>query len=532
MNLTPKEASQKIVAILTAQSQIMQNDLERVKHLIAQECGQQPPTSQILSVYQELIREQKISPRPELAKLLVTRRIRSLSGVSVVSVLTKPYPCPGECLYCPRQAGVPVSYLDNEPAVMRAIRCQYDPYRQVASRIQALTETGHPTDKIKLIVLGGTWSYLPLDYQEQFIQKCFEAANQEPSSDLNQTHQINARTEHRIIGLSLETRPDYINPEEVQRMRRLGTTKVEIGAQCLDDRILSINRRGHGVLAIAQATKWLKEAGFKVGYHLMLNLPGANIAQEKAAAQLLFSDQRFRPDFLKIYPTAILPEAPLYQWWREGRYHPYSDRQLIDLLKFVKRQVPTYCRIQRVIRDIPSINVPVGPVKTTNLREIVLREMKEENQPCQCIRCREIRDYQLTEPLIMFREDYMSAQGKEIFLSFEDQKRKHLAALLRLRIPASFLSGQKHFWPILEKAAIIREVHAYGQQLPLGQKDDSATQHHGLGQKLIAQAEKIVRHEFGGQIEKMAITAGVGTREYYQRLGYQLEDYYMIKPLT
>ena len=164
MNLTPKEASQKIVAILTAQSQIMQNDLERVKHLIAQECGQQPPTSQILSVYQELIREQKISPRPELAKLLVTRRIRSLSGVSVVSVLTKPYPCPGECLYCPRQAGVPVSYLDNEPAVMRAIRCQYDPYRQVASRIQALTETGHPTDKIKLIVLGGTWSYLPLDY--------------------------------------------------------------------------------------------------------------------------------------------------------------------------------------------------------------------------------------------------------------------------------------------------------------------------------------------------------------------------------
>lgn len=508
-------------------------DLEQAKRSVTKKYHSfQPKNSQLLSVYHELIQEKRIKPHPALARLLITRRVRSLSGVSVVSVLTKPYPCPGKCLYCPEQKGVPKSYLRNEPAVMRAIDHKYDPYRQVASRIEALSSIGHPTDKLELIVIGGTWSCLPDDYQTDFIHRCFQAANQQSSQTLSEAHRINAQAKHRTIGLTLETRPDYINPAEIKRMRELGATKVELGVQCLDDRVLSLNQRGHGVEAVAQATRWLKDAGFKIGYHLMLNLPGANIEQEKYAAQLMFNDERFCPDFLKIYPTAILPEAPLYRWWQEGRYNPYSRRELIELIKFIKEKVPVYCRIQRVIRDIPSESVPVGPVKTTNLREIILAEMKKENRLCRCIRCREIKRGQPGKQLVLFRDDYPSAQGTEIFLSLEDPKRERLSALLRLRIPSNVFSEQSHFWPTLNRSALVREVHTYGQHLSLGEKDSSSSQHRGLGQKLMAEAEKIVCQEFGERIDKIAVIAGVGTREYYRRFGYKLEDSYMIKSLT
>jgi len=533
MDQKSTEACEQIILALLEKPELTEFELGKVKRAVAKKYHIfQPKNSQLLSVYHELIKEKRINPRPELARLLITRRVRSLSGVSVISVLTKPYPCPGRCLYCPEQKGVPKSYLRNEPAVMRAIDHQYDPYRQVASRIAALVSLGHPTDKLELIVIGGTWSYLPHDYQTDFIHRCFQAANQQPSQSLSEAHRINTQAKHRIIGLTLETRPDYINPAEIKRMRQLGATKVELGVQCLDDRILSLNQRGHGVKAVAQATRWLKDAGFKVGYHLMLNLPGASIEQEKSAAQLMFNDQRFRPDFLKIYPTAILPEAPLYRWWQEGRYKPYSRRELIELIKFIKERVPVYCRIQRVIRDIPSENVPVGPVKTTNLREIVLAEMKKEGRACRCIRCREIKENQSGEEPVLFRDDYSSAQGTEIFLSLENPQRDCLSALLRLRIPSGAFSQKNHFWPVLNRAALIRELHTYGRHLPLGEKDSLSAQHHGLGQKLIIEAEKITSQEFADRVDKIAVIAGIGTREYYRRFGYELEDTYMVKSLT
>jgi elongator complex protein 3 len=522
---------QKIIIRLIEEKSPTLSDLNKIKREISKQHLSRPPkNSEILSVYHELVQEKAIEPKDKVAQILMTRRVRSLSGVTVVSVLTKPYPCPGKCLYCPDQEGVPKSYLRNEPAVMRAIDNKYDPYAQVKSRLNSLAAIGHPTDKIELIVIGGTWSYLPKKYQKRFIHRCFDAANGRRTFTLAGAHRLNAKAKHRLIGITLETRPDYINQEEVKRMRRLGATKVEMGAQCLDDEILSINLRGHGIKAISDATKLLKDAGFKVGYHLMLNLPGATIEQEQSASLKLFQDQRFKPDFLKIYPTAILPEAPLYEWWKDGRYHPYGYRELIDLIKFVKKGTPYYCRIQRVIRDIPSNSVVTGPVKITNLREIILRELSAENSPCHCIRCREVRDRQQSFQPILFREDYWASDGKEIFLSFEDESRKNLLALLRLRIPSNIFSQAKHYWPILDESALIREIHTYGQHLLLGQKTKNSPQHQGLGQALLAEAERIVSQEFKG-IKQIAIIAGVGTQEYYRRWGYQLKETYMVKSL-
>ncbi len=524
---------EKIIIRLSLEPNLSYPMLDRIKRDEAKNHLSTPPkNSQILSVYHELIRKRIIKHQIRLARFLVTRRVRSLSGVTVISVLTKPYPCPGHCLYCPEQENVPKSYLRNEPAVMRAIDNKYSPYWQVINRIKSLEEIGHPTDKLELIVIGGTWSYLPKRYQRRFIYQCFRAANGRKSLTLSSAQKLNTQAKHRIIGITLETRPDFINPEEIRRMRRLGATKVELGIQCLDNRILAINRRGHDLTAIIKATSLLKDAGFKVGYHLMVNMPGATVEQEKTASRKLFDDENFRPDFLKIYPTAILPEAPLYQWWQEGKYSPYEYRELIDLIKFIKKNVPRYCRIQRVIRDIPSDSVVVGPVKTTNLREIILQELKSEGTPCQCIRCREIKDHLHEFNPILFREDYQSSGGKEIFLTFEDEGRKNLLALLRLRIPSHVINHSVHFWSILNRSALVREIHTYGQHLSLGEKTISSPQHQGLGKKLLEKAEQIVSQEFNSEIDQIVIIAGVGTREYYRRFGYSLKETYMIKKLS
>jgi len=523
---------QEIILALSNKKSLTSFDLEKIKRIASKKyLISLPKNSELLSVYHELVHRKVIPPRSALARLLVTRRVRSLSGVTVISVLTKPYPCPGNCLYCPDQKGVPRSYLRNEPAVMRAIDNNYDPYLQTINRIKALKRLGHPVDKLELIVIGGTWSSLPKKYQTSFIHQCFQAANMKKSKSLEEAQRINTKSPHRIIGLTVETRPDYITQKDIIRMRRLGVTKIELGVQCLNEEILSFNRRGHGLKAIIDATRLLKDAGFKIGYHLMLNLPGANIAQEKKDALKIFQEDDFRPDFLKIYPTAIVAEAPLYQLWKEGKYKPYQRKELIDLIKFVKKNTPDYCRIQRVIRDIPSESVPVGPVRTTNLREIILQQLKEEGTPCRCIRCREIKDQDIDFKPILFREDYASGKGLDIFLTFENKDKTHLLALLRLRIPSYAFTHKTHFIPHLEGAALIREVHTYGQHLNLGSQSTVSPQHRGLGKKLIEEAEIIIKREYHSQIRKIAIIAGIGTREYYQHLGYQLEGTYMVKNL-
>ncbi len=507
-----------------------------------------PSNLDLLKTYHELAGKGRIKRSFKIENLLRTRPIRSLSGIVNVSVLTKPYPCPGKCLYCPIEKGIPKSYVSGEPAVERAKKLKYDPYLQTKKRLEMLTLEGHPTDKIELRVVGGTWSFYPKKYQTWFIKRCLEACNKKSSKLKTQSsklqlktksfegvQKINEKAKHRIVGLSIETRPDFINEKEITRLRELGVTMVELGVQSIYDDVLKVNQRGHGVKETIEATKLLKDAGFKVLYQMMPNLPGSNPKRDKKMFEELFSDSRFQPDLLKIYPTALLKEAPLYKWWKSKKYKPYTERQLINLMVSIKKEVPYYVRIQRITRDIPSQRIVAGPAKISNLRQILAEKSKKEGWKCNCIRCREVgKNYDSKEKLYLvksaegsakqfngvnlFRQDYSASGGKEIFLSFEDKKREKLYSLLRLRITS-------------QNIAIIREVHTYGQLRPLDRKEFSAIspQHRGLGKKLIREAERIAKKESG--LNKIAVIAGIGVRNYFRELGFQSEDTYMVKSL-
>lgn len=493
---------------------------------------------ELLKEYHKLIENRKLDIRKsqikKLKELLRIRRIRSLSGIAVVSVLTKPYPCPGKCIYCPTQKGIPKSYLDNEPAVMRAVLTKFNPYLQVQTRLKSLEMTGHPTDKIELIIIGGTWSFLKKNYQTWFIKKCFEACNKKTSRNLKQAQKRNEKAKHRIIGITIETRPDYINKKEIKRLRKLGVTRVELGVQNIYDDVLKLNRRGHKIKDTILATKLLKDAGFKICYHLMPNLPGSNLKKDEKTFDEIFQNPDFQPDLLKIYPLAVLKEAPLYNWWKKKKYRPYKDKELMELLKRIKKKIPYYCRIQRLQRDIPAQSIVVGPLKISNLRQILAKESKKEGWQCKCIRCREIREkYNPKEKLELFREDYDASDGREIFLSFENKNRQKLYSLLRLRIPSQVLNNRKHFLLVLENSAIIREIHTYGFLHSLNYKKRISVispQHKGLGKKLIKEAEKIIKKEFA--LKKMSVISGVGARKYFRKLGYKLKNTYMIKRLN
>lgn len=570
--LTPRESlrnltRQAIKEFIKARVKTLA-DLAKVKRKIAKKYKTFCLANvELLKAYHKLLKGKRIKENKILEELLRIKRVRSLSGIVVISVLTKPYPCPGHCLYCPTQNGIPKSYLDNEPAVMRAILNKFDPYLQVKTRLKSLKLTGHPTDKLELIVIGGTWSYLPKKYQTWFVKRCFDACNKYVSKNLERAQKINEKAKHRIIGITLETRPDYVNKKEIERMRKLGATRVEMGVQSLYDNVLKINQRGHKVETVIKATKLLKDAGFKICYHMMPNLPGSDFKKDKKMFQELFSNPDFQPDLLKIYPCVVLKEAQLYKLWQVGQYKPYNIHQLIKLLKNIKKRIPYYCRIQRLIRDIPSQSIIAG-CKTSNLRQIIFEDMKKEGWKCRCIRCREIREaYDPKTKLYLFRKDYDASEGKEIFLSYEEKNRKKLYSLLRLRILSFTYQRQTlknkhpqgHFLPVLQNAAIIREVHTYGQLVPLSEKK-IAPQHRGLGKKLIKIAEKIVYTEFGQStknefgsrphtkqrqgakinkisprygvgVRKIAVISGVGVRNYWRELGYQLENDYMIKNL-
>ena len=500
-------------------------------------------------------------------QILTLNGIRSESGIATVTVITEPYACPGRCVYCPTEARAPKSYLTNEPAVMRALRHDYDPYEQVRARLSALDETGHPTDKIELIIKGGTWSFYPAAYQETFIRRCFDAANDftessrlktlaggtagvpfvrpeslrdsrrprtdegsavtgpaivEPSA-LIEAQRVNETAANRIIGITIETRPDYIDDAELHRLRELGVTRVELGIQTLDEEILSLIVRDHGTAEVRSATRLLKDAGLKVAYHLMPNLPGATPANDLLTARRLFEEEAYRPDTMKIYPCVVIESAELFDWWKAGRYTPYDDETLIELLIQIKQLVPPYVRIERVIRDIPSTSIQAGSL-TTNLREVVQERMRSRGLRCRCIRCRQVRR-DTPGPFELVRRTYQASDGTEVFLSIEDPRRDELASLLRLRIP----SHQASPWSVLQSAALIRELHSYGAHLPLRQHRAGAIQHHGFGHWLMEEAERIAREEFG--MSRIAVIAGVGVREYYRRLGYTLHDTYMLKHL-
>lgn len=497
-----------------------------------------PSNVSLLKSYHRLVKNKRIKRMFFVEQVLRTRPVRSLSGIVNVSVLTKPYACPGKCLYCPTEKGVPKSYVSGEPAVERAKTLNYDPYLQVQKRLEMLSAEGHPTDKIELRLIGGTWSYYPKQYQRWFIKECFRACNEFGRSKifnfqtLEKEQRKNEKAKHRIIGLSIETRPDFINIEEIRRLRGFGVTMVELGVQSIYDDVLELNLRGHKVKETISATELLKNAGFKVLYQMMPNLPGSNLKKDEEMFKELFTNPDFQPDLLKIYPCALLKEAPLYKWWRAKRYKPYTEKQLIELLKSIKKQIPYYVRIQRIARDIPSKKILEGPAKISNMRQILAEAAKKEGWKCRCIRCREVKEnYNSKEKLCLFRQDYKSSGGKEIFLSYENENRQKLYSLLRLRISQNNEKTSRYVIPVLRNAAIIRELHTYGQAAPIHRERVPiiSPQHKGLGKKLIKEAEKITKNEFG--LDKIAVISGVGARGYYRKLGYGLKEEYMIKTL-
>ncbi len=477
--------------------------------------------SDILKEYRRLIAKGEIKINLTLEKILRKRSIRTMSGIAPVAVLTKPYPCPGNCAYCPSEKNVPASYLSNEPAVMRAIRCNYNPYKQVQFRLRALEANGHEPTKIELIVIGGTWSYLPDNYKYKYIIECFRACNnygkkitkKNKAGNLKKIllaeQKKNEKAKYKIIGLTLETRPDYIDKAELKQMRELGCTRVEIGVQAIDDKILKLNKRGHGVEAITKATKLLKNFGFKVTYHIMPGLPGATAKKDISMFKQLFTDERFQPDQIKFYPTVVTKGSLLYRWWKAGKYKPYSDKVLQNLIIQCKKIIPTYVRVIRLIRDIPGESIIAGN-KITNLRQV----LQNQGVKCKCIRCREARDkkFKLTD-LQLTTKKYKASGGKEYFISYETKDRKTLCGFCRLRLE--------------NEQAIIRELHVYGELVSMGGK--TKVQHAGLGKKLMIEAEKITKKN---KYKEITVISGVGVRNYYRQLGYKLKNTYMVKELT
>jgi elongator complex protein 3 len=502
--------------------------------------------SALVAAYQQMARAGEIAEDGALLEKIRMKPVRTLSGVTTVTVLTKPYPCPGKCIFCPTDVRMPKSYLPDEPGAMRGLEHDFDPYAQVASRIAALESVGHPTDKIELLILGGTWSAYRRDYQEWFIKRCFDAMNApsvgSPTPGNNQpdwgggaaevclpgellaAQSLNETAAHRNVGLVIETRPDEITPKELAWLRSLGVTKVQMGAQSLNDRILEMNKRGHDVTQTRKAVALLRAAGFKVVLHWMPNLHGATPASDRADFARLWDG--FCPDEIKIYPNQLLTNAELYEVWQRGEYRPYTTEELVGLIADIKPSVPRYCRINRVIRDIPSTNVVEGN-KRTSLRQDIHDEMKRRGTKCQCIRCREIKG-EMVEAASLRLDDlvYPVDGAEEHFLSFVTPDDR-LAGFLRLSLPGA--DSPRTGLADLHGAALIREVHVYGQSLPVGAESGGAAQHSGLGTRLLAEAEKVARERGFG---RMAVIAAIGTRKYYLDRGFERAKLYLVKTIA
>lgn len=539
---------------------------------------------------------------PAVVERLRMKPVRSSSGVTPVTVLTKPFPCPGECIFCPNDVRMPKSYLAGEPGAQRAGQNAFDPYLQAMSRLRAYQNTGHPTGKIELIVLGGTWSFYPEAYQIWFIRRLFDALNDfgagmdrtaevwsalEANSpfhparpapatvvhgaeaggvhtynhavqmvyrdetqrsqvlaaelaegtrerspldeyatwdELAATQRANEEAGCRCVGLVVETRPDYIDEEEVRRIRRLGCTKVQIGFQSLNDTVLRLNRRGHTVEATRRAVRLLRRAGFKIHAHWMPNLYGSTPADDVDDYQRLFADPDFRPDELKIYPCSLIESAELMKVYEAGDWRPYMADELLDVLTACFLKTPEYCRLTRVIRDIPGTDIVDGS-RETNFRQRVEAELNRRGQRSRDIRAREVRFRPVdTGTLVLDESRYETSAGREVFLQFVDGERA-IAGFLRLALPDPALPP---LMPDLTGAAIVREVHVYGQAVELGESSPGRAQHSGLGARLIERAAEIAAAE---GYSRLAVISAVGTRAYYRRRGFEDGEWYQVRAL-
>lgn len=473
---------------------------------------------------------------------LIKTKIRSISGIVPLTLFTKGVACPFNCVYCPSEPNMPKSYLSDEPAVMRAIRNKFEPFAQIESRLIMFTLSNHSIDKVEIIIKGGTFSFLPRRYRTYFLKKIFEGCNTDTlqmlksgsknhmsSLTLEEAQVKNESAPSRIIGINIETRPDYINEKEIKYLRKLGVTHVELGVQTLSNEIYTLIKRGHSVQSVIAATKMLKDSGFKIGYHLMLNLPGSTSETDKEMLKEAFINTQFQPDHLKLYPTTVTKFTKLADWYKAGMYKPYPLNELVDVITAFKKDiVPPWVRIGRLTRDITTTMMD-AQLFPPNLRELVQKKMEQQHIHCNCIRCREIQLEKPTLPLSTRVIAYNSADGKEFFIEKIDEQKKCLG-FIRLRLPSYlFNTKNKIVFSSLRESAMIRELHVYGKAMEIGENDTKATQHKGLGEELLSIAEDTVKKE---GVKKLAIISGVGVRGYYRKRGYTLSDTYMVKKIS
>ena len=463
-----------------------------------------------------------------LKRILIKKPVKTASGVAVVALMPKPYACPhGRCTYCPGgiKYNSPNSYTGNEPSTINAIENNYDPGLQIRTKIKQLVAFGHDPTKMELVIVGGTFLFMPEDYQKNFIKSCYDALNGSVSGSLEEAKSINEHARIRNVGFTVETKPDFCKEVHVDSMLDYGITRVEIGVQSLRERVYRIVNRGHDYADVVNSFRISKDAGYKIVAHMMPGLPTVTPKEDIADFARLFEDPSLKPDMLKIYPSLVMGDTPLAEDYKSGRYVPYSDDQMLDVLTEVKKSVPKWVRIMRVQREISPDEILAGP-RSGNLRQLVQQNLKRQGLSCRCIRCREIglSGRNGTGKPFLSRTDYESSGGTEVFLSFENQD-DSIYGFLRLRKP----SDMAHRKEVDSNSCIIRELHVFGRSLSLGQKDDCEVQHTGLGKRLVREAEEIAREEFDS--EKMLVISAVGTREYYQRLGYSLYGPYMSKTL-
>jgi elongator complex protein 3 len=537
--------------------------------------------NELIQAYRSLADSNDIPPYdPAIVERLKRKPTRTISGVTPITVLTKPFPCPGTCIFCPNDVRMPKSYLADEPGAQRAEMNAFDPYLQTHARISALNHIGHNTDKIEFIILGGTWSFYPEPYQIWFIKRMFDAIHdfgkgidhsqeietslrssqlhpQNPVgetidgrtmpmtynqavamlypdevdrrhiefatwAELEAAHQENETAPHRCVGLVIETRPDYLDEQEALRLRRLGCTKIQIGIQSMNEDVLRLNKRGHNVQRTRDALRALRQAGFKIHPHWMPNLYGSSPQEDIEDFKRLFSDPDIMPDELKIYPCSLIESAELMQVYERGDWRPYTEAELLEVLMGVFQHVPEYCRLTRVIRDIPSTDIVVGN-KKTNFREIVDQELHCQGIRSQEIRSREIRGKPVSvDELVLDEVTYQTSVGEEIFLQYITADHR-IAGFLRLSLPTV-----SPITPELQDAAMIREVHVYGTAVGIGQNEEGRAQHTGLGSKLIERAVEIAANR---GYTYLAVISAVGTREYYRKRGFRDRNLYQIRQL-
>ncbi|MFO7872523.1 MAG: tRNA uridine(34) 5-carboxymethylaminomethyl modification radical SAM/GNAT enzyme Elp3 [Candidatus Undinarchaeales archaeon] len=478
----------------------------------------------------EILKSAKGDEKEKLKPLLLKKPTRSISGVSVVAVMTPPADCPhGKCLYCPQGPEAPQSYTGEEPAALRGRRNEFSGYSQVRNRLEQLKAVGHPTDKIELIIMGGTFPARPFEEQKEFLKNCFEGLADKKFKSFEDAKKEVQKIEARPIGITFETRPDYAKEKEINNMLELGGTRVELGVQNPDDEIYEKVERGHSVSDIVESTQLLKDSGFKINYHLMPGLPGSSKEDDLKMFKNIFENSNFKPDMIKIYPTLVMEGTKLYNSWKKGEYEPLTSEKATDLVAEMKEIVPRWVRIMRVQRDIPANLISAG-VKKSNLRQLAKKVMKRKGIECSCIRCREVghkirKEGEEPEEIEIRNEKYEASGGTEFFISAEDFEKDILIGYIRLRIPSG-----KYFRPeINENTALIRELHVYGSEVLIGNEAENLEyQHLGYGEKLLKKAEKTALEN--GKTE-ILILSGLGVREYYEKFGYRKKGPYMHKKL-